>query len=101
VTGPQHTPVVPGVPTLAESGLPGFEVIGFFGVMAPLNTPREIVARLNAEIAKVLARSDTRERFAAQALEPGSRTAEQFGDYIKAETERWTQGIREAGITAK
>ena len=99
VTGRQRTPAVPGVPTLDESGLPGFEVVGFFGVMAPAGTPRAIVARLNGEIAKVLARPETRERFAAQALEPGRMTAEQYGDYIKSEAEKWGRLIREAGIT--
>ena len=82
-----------------ESGLPGFEIIGFFGVMAPAATPRPIVTRLNSEIAKVLARPDTRERFAAQALEPGAMSAEQYGDYIKAEAEKYGRLIREAGIT--
>ena len=101
VTGPQRAPAVPGVPTLAESGLPGFEVVGFFGVMAPVATPREIVAQLNAEIGKVLARPDIRERFASQALDPGNRTAEQFGDYLKSEAVKWGKLIREAGITAK
>ena len=99
VTGLRRTPVVPGVPTLDESGLPGFEVVGFFGVMAPAATPRHILVRLNSEIAKVLARPDTRERFAAQALEPGSMSAEQYGDYIKSEAEKWGRLIREAGIT--
>jgi tripartite-type tricarboxylate transporter receptor subunit TctC len=101
VTGLQRTPTVPGVPTLSESGLPGFEVIGFFGVMAPAATPPAIVTRLNAEINKILARPDTRERFAAQALEPGNKTAAEFADYIKAEGEKWGKVIREAGITAK
>ena len=101
VTGPQRAPAVPGVPTLAESGLPGFEVVGFFGVMAPVATPREIVAQLNAEIGKVLARPDIRERFASQALDPGNKTAEQFGDYLKSEAVKWGKLIREAGITAK
>jgi tripartite-type tricarboxylate transporter receptor subunit TctC len=73
-------------------------VVGFFGVMAPAGTPRAIVARLNGEIAKVLARPDTRERFAAQALEPGSMTAEQYGDYIKSEAEKWGRLIRDTGI---
>jgi tripartite-type tricarboxylate transporter receptor subunit TctC len=101
VTGPQRTPAVPGVPTVSETGLPGFEVIGFFGVMAPANTPPAIVTRLNGEIAKVLARADTRERFAAQALDPGNKTAVEFSDYIRAETEKWGRIIKEAGITAK
>jgi tripartite-type tricarboxylate transporter receptor subunit TctC len=101
VTGLQRTPTVPGVPTMSESGLPGFEVIGFFGVMAPAATPPAIVTRLNAEIARILARPDTRERFAAQALEPGNMSAAQFADYIKAEGEKWGRVIKEAGITAK
>jgi tripartite-type tricarboxylate transporter receptor subunit TctC len=99
VTGLRRAPAVPGVPTLDESGLPGFEVVGFFGVMAPAGTPRPIVTRLNSEIAKVLARTETRERFAAQALEPGSMSAEQYADYIKAEAEKWGRLIRTAGIT--
>jgi tripartite-type tricarboxylate transporter receptor subunit TctC len=98
VTGRSRTPAVPGVPTMDESGLRGFEVLGFFGVMAPAGTPRAIVARLNAEIAKILARPDTRERFAAQALEPGAMSAEQYADYIKTEAEKWGRLIREAGI---
>jgi tripartite-type tricarboxylate transporter receptor subunit TctC len=101
VTGLQRTPAVPRVATLAESGLPGFEVVGFFGVMAPAGTPREIVARLNGEIGKVLARPDIRERFASQALEAGSQTAEQFGDYLKSAAGKWGKLIREAGITVK
>jgi len=101
VTGPQRAPAVPGVPTLAESGLPGFEVVGFFGVMAPAGTPREIVAQLNTEIGKVLARPDIRERFASQALEPGNQTAEQFGDYLRSEAVKWGKLIRDAGITMK
>jgi len=96
VTGRQRSPAVP---TLDESGLPGFEVVGFFGVMARAGTPWAIVTRLNGEIAKVLARPETRERFAAQALEPGGMSAEQYGAYIKSEAEKWGRLIREAGIT--
>ena len=98
VTGPQRSPAVPGMPTMAESGLPGFEVVGFFGVMAPAAAPREIVAQLNGEIAKVLARPDIKERFASQALEPASRTPEQFGDYIRSEAVKWGKLTRDAGI---
>ena len=101
VTGLQRTPAVPGVPTVSESGLPGFEVVGFFGVIAPVATPREIVTRLNGEIGKALARPDIRERFISQALEPGNLTADQFTDYIKAAAVKWGKLIREAGITIK
>jgi len=100
-TGLQRSPVVPNVPTMAESGLPGFEVIGFFGVMAPAGTPREIVTRLNGELAKSLSRPDVREKFSAQALDPGKMTAEQYADFIKAQAVKFDKLIREAGITAK
>ena len=101
VTGLTRTPVVSGAPTLDESGLPGFEVVGFFGVIAPAGTSREIVTRLNGEIAKALARPDIGERFAAQALDPGKLTADQFADYIKAAAVKWGKLIRDAGITVK
>ncbi|HKA40931.1 MAG TPA: tripartite tricarboxylate transporter substrate binding protein [Burkholderiales bacterium] len=98
VTGLQRIPVVPGVPTVAEAGLPGFEVVGFFGLIAPAATPREIVTRLNGEIGKALARPDIRKNFASQALEPGNLTAEQFSDYIKSAATKWGKLIKEAGI---
>jgi tripartite-type tricarboxylate transporter receptor subunit TctC len=101
MTGAQRSPAVPGMPTMSEAGLPGFEVVGFFGVLAPAGTPREIVARLNSEIGKVLGRPDMRERFASQALEPATTTPEQFADYIKSEVVKWGKLIREAGISMK
>jgi tripartite-type tricarboxylate transporter receptor subunit TctC len=101
MTGLKPSPAVPGMPTMAEMGLPGFEVVGFFGVLAPAATPRDVVARLNREIVKVLARPDIRERFAAQALEPADTTPEQFAAYIKGEVGRWGKLIKEAGIRMK
>ena len=101
VTSLKPTAAVPGMPTMAESGLPGFEVIGFWGVLGPAGLPREIAARLNGEINKVLARPDIRERFASQALDPANTTPEQFADFIKVEVGRWGKLIREAGITMK
>ena len=101
VTSLKPSAAVPGMPTMAESGLPGFEVIGFWGVLGPANLPRETAARLSGEINKVLARPDIRERFASQALDPANTTPEQFGDFIKVEVGRWGKLIREAGITMK
>jgi tripartite-type tricarboxylate transporter receptor subunit TctC len=100
-TGLQRSPVVQHVPTMAEAGLPGFEMIGFFGVMAPAGTPREVVARLNGEIAKALSRPDVMEKFASQALDPGKMTADQYADFIKAEAVKFGKLIKAAGITAK
>ena len=101
VTSLKPSAAMPGMPTMADSGLPGFEVVGFFGVLAPAATPRETVARLNGEINKVLARSEVRERFASQALDPANTTTEQFADYIRVEAVKWGKLIREAGITVK
>lgn len=100
-TGLQRSAVLPKLPTMAESGLPGFEMIGFFGLMAPANTPREIVARLNSEVAKSLARPDVMEKFASLALDPGKLTPEQYADFIKVQGERFGKLILAAGITAK
>lgn len=101
VTSLKPHPAMPGLPTMADSGLPGFEVVGFFGVLAPAATPRDTVARINVEINKVLARPDTRERFASQALDPANTTPEQFADYIKVEVGKWGKLIKDAGITVK
>ena len=100
-TGLQRSPVVQNVPTMAESGLPGFEIIGFFGVMAPAGTPREIVTRLNGDLAKALSRPDVREKFSAQALEPGKMTAGEYADFIKGQAAKFGKVIREAGISAR
>jgi tripartite-type tricarboxylate transporter receptor subunit TctC len=101
VTSLKPSPAVPGMPTMADAGLPGFEVVGFFGVLAPAATPRDVVARLNSDILKVLARRDITERFASQALEPGNLKPEQLAEYIKREVTKWGKLIREAGITAQ
>jgi len=100
-TGLKRSAVVPDVPTMDETGLPGFEMITFFGVMAPAGTPRDIVTRLNTELAKGMARPDIRKQFAAQALDPGALTADQYAEFIKAQGARFGRVIREAGITAK
>jgi tripartite-type tricarboxylate transporter receptor subunit TctC len=97
-TGLKPSPAVPDLPTMAAAGLPGFEVLGIFAVLAPAGTPREIVERLNTEIVKVLGRADIKERFASQALDPAYLSAAQFSDYIKAEAGRWGKLIKEAGI---
>jgi tripartite-type tricarboxylate transporter receptor subunit TctC len=100
-TGLKRSPILAQLPTMAESGLPGFEVIGFFGVMAPAGTPREIVTRLNGELAKAMSRPDIREKYATQALDAGTLTADQYAAFIKDQAVRFGKIIREAKITAK
>jgi tripartite-type tricarboxylate transporter receptor subunit TctC len=98
VTGLKRTPAVPGVPTVSESGLPGFEVVGFFGVLAPAATPRDVVLRLNGDINKALARPEITKNFAAQALYPGNLSADEFSAYVRASAVKWGKLITEAGI---
>jgi tripartite-type tricarboxylate transporter receptor subunit TctC len=100
-TGLKRSPVVAEVPTMDESGLPGFEVIGFFGLMAPAGTPREIVTRLNSELAKSMSRPDVQKQYAAQALDAGKLSADEYAAFIKDQAVKYGRIIRDAGITAK
>jgi len=100
-TGLKRSAVVPDVPTMDEAGLPGFEMITFFGVMAPAGTPRDIVNRLNAELAKAGARPDVRKAYATQAIDAAQLTPDQYVEFIKAQGAKFGKVIREAGITAK
>jgi tripartite-type tricarboxylate transporter receptor subunit TctC len=80
---------LPDVPTLAESGLPGFSAVNWYGVYAPAGTPREIVMKLNHEIIKVLNLPDVKERFLAQGADLIGNTPEQHAAFLKAEMEKW------------
>jgi tripartite-type tricarboxylate transporter receptor subunit TctC len=100
-TGLKRSAVVADVPTMDETGLPGFEMITFFGVMAPAGTPRDVVTRLNTELAKAMARPEVRKQYVAQALDPGNLTPDAYADFIKVQGARFGKVIREAGITAK
>jgi len=81
--------------------LPGYEVIGWFGLVAPLATSGEIVTRLNAEVKKALARKDVREKFAVQGLTPAADTPQQYNAFIKSETVKWGKLIKDANINVK
>lgn len=101
VTGANRAPMLPDVPTVAESGVPGYELTNWFGLVTRAGTPREIIHRVNADVVKVLQMPDVRERFLGMALDPVGDTPEQFGAYIKSETVKWAKVIKEAGITAE
>jgi tripartite-type tricarboxylate transporter receptor subunit TctC len=99
VTTQQRVTAAPDLPTFAESGLPGFEVVAWQGVVAAAGTPRAIVDELVRQIGKLLADPATRERFAAAAIEPiAESTPDSFGGYIKAEAGRWAAIVRHSGI---
>ena len=100
VSTAQRSELAPDVPTVAEAGVPGYELAVWFGVLAPAGTPREIVARLNTEIVKVLNSPEVKDRFARQGVEVRTSTPEQFGEFVRAEVGRWAKVIKEAGIRA-
>ena len=98
VSGLKRTQVLPAVPTVAESGVPGFEAGSWYGLLAPAATPRPIVERLNREVARILQLPDVRERFAAEAFDIPSDTPEQFTAYIKADVVKWAKVVKASGI---
>ena len=81
--------VIPGVPTIAEAGVPGYEVVGWNGILAPAKTPRAIIERLNADIVKVIRTPEVEADILAQGIEPIGNTPEEFGRIIRADVERW------------
>ena len=101
VTGAKRSPAMPDVPTVAESGLPGFEASNWFGLMAPAGTPPEIVTRLNAEAAKALQAPEVREKLAALGFEIQSSTPQEFATLLKSETEKWAKVIKASGARAE
>jgi tripartite-type tricarboxylate transporter receptor subunit TctC len=98
VTTARRSASLPDVPTLAESGVPGFDASTVTAVLAPAATPREIVARLNAALAKVLGNPATRERFAALGAEVQPSTSEELGKWIREDLAVWTKVVKQAGI---
>ena len=94
VSTPKRSPVVPTIPTIAEVGVPGYEVIQWSGILAPAGVAKEVIAKLNAEVNRVLARADMRERFISSGADPGSGSPEQFGALIKSEIAKWSKLVK-------
>ncbi len=97
-TGQQRMPNLPAVPTIAEAGVAGAEVLIWYGVVAPAATPRDVIGRLNREIVKAMNLPDVRERFSQQGVDPATNSPEQFAQLIRDEVARWGKVIRAAGI---
>ena len=100
VTTAKRSSFTPELPTVAESGVPGYEVTAWFGLVAPANTPRDIVARLNAEVNRVLALPDTKDRFQKAGVEPTGGSPEDFARFIRGEVDKWGKVVRDASIRA-
>jgi tripartite-type tricarboxylate transporter receptor subunit TctC len=88
----------PEIPTVAEAGLPGFESTQWYALLAPANTPKDIVNRLHGEMVKILQQPEIRQRFAGDGAEPVGNTPDQFAAYIKTELAKWAKVARAAGI---
>src|SRR6185503_7951700 len=98
VTTLERNSAAPEIPTVAEAGLPGFESVQWYGLLAPANTPKDIVNRLHGEMAKILQQPEIRQRFAADGADPVGNTPDQFAAYIKTELTKWAKVARDAGI---
>lgn len=98
VTTPKRLAMLPDVPTVAESGLPGYETSTWGGLLAPAGTPATTVARLNTEVNRILMLPDVRQRFESAGMEPGGGTPQQFGAFIVSEMTKWAKVASQAGI---
>ncbi|MGZ8268274.1 MAG: tripartite tricarboxylate transporter substrate binding protein [Burkholderiales bacterium] len=98
VTSAKRSPALPDVPTVGESGVPGYEAIAWQGLLAPAGTPQAVVARVNAEFVKVLKQPDIVSKLNEQGFETVASTPEWFAAYIKTEIQKWTKVIRAAGL---
>jgi tripartite-type tricarboxylate transporter receptor subunit TctC len=97
LAGLQRAPSLPDVPTLSESGLPGFDAGAWFGVMAPAGTPKDIVSRLNVEINKALQSQEVRDRLTPLGAAPTTMTPDQFSALVAKEREKWGKLVRDSG----
>jgi len=97
VTSLKRAPVLPDIPTISESGLPGFEASSWFGVLAPAGTPAAVVARINTEVNKWLQSADAREKLLGQGAEAAGGSPERFASHIRAESEKWAKVVKASG----
>jgi tripartite-type tricarboxylate transporter receptor subunit TctC len=100
VTTPTRSPALPDVPTIAESGVPGYSATSWFGLLAPAATPAPVIARLNASILKALADPEVKKKLAEQGAEPHGEKPEQFAEFIRSETAKWGKTVKVSGATA-
>jgi tripartite-type tricarboxylate transporter receptor subunit TctC len=101
VTSAQRLPAWPDLPTVSESGLPGYEYVGWLGIAAPAGTPKEVIARLHREMDKVSGTAEALEFFATTGSAPGKMTSDEFGAFIRTEYAKWGKVVRDAGIKAE
>jgi tripartite-type tricarboxylate transporter receptor subunit TctC len=98
VTGAKRSSALPELPTVAESGVTGYEVSAWFGIFAPAGVPQPVVQRLNAEFVKALQQPDLRQRLASQGAEPLTSTPDEFAAYLRSEIGKWTKVVKDSGM---
>jgi tripartite-type tricarboxylate transporter receptor subunit TctC len=94
----QRSSALPDVPTLNESGLPGYDAASWYGLFAPAGTPRKVIAALSAEVVKIMRVPDVRERFAADGFEPAGQPPAEFAKFLREEIAKWARVVKMAGI---
>jgi tripartite-type tricarboxylate transporter receptor subunit TctC len=99
VTSAARSPAAPDIPTVAESGLPGYEAIAWNGLLAPAGTPKEVIARLSAEVRKTLELAEIKERFAAQGFAAAWSSPEQYAAFLDNEVDKWAKVVKVSGAT--
>ena len=100
VTTKKRSPAAPELPTMQEAGIAGYEVAGWYGVLAPGKTPRPVVAKLNREIVGILHMPETRARLSGDGSEPVGSTVDEFSAHLRSEIAKWAKVVKEAGIRA-
>jgi tripartite-type tricarboxylate transporter receptor subunit TctC len=100
VTSAQRSPRLPDIPTIAETALPGYEAIAWYGVFAPAKTPPSAIAALNAEIVRIMKLDDVQERVRTIGLDPTSSTPDAFAAYLATEIKKWGELVRASGAQA-
>ena len=101
ITSEQRSAMFPSLPTIAESGLPGYAVGAWYGILAPAGTPPPIVNRLSSEIARTARLPEVREQLRSQGADPVGSTPEEFGRYLRAEITKWANVVKASGMTAE
>lgn len=100
VTGATRSPLMPDVPTVSEAGLPGYEVTSWYGVFAPAAVPRNLVTKLNGDIAAILDTTDMKQRLEKLGAEPAPQSPEAFAGFVQAEISKWAKVVKASGATA-
>jgi len=100
-TGSKRSDTLPDLPTVAESGLPGYEAVGWFGLLAPAATPKATVAKVSADVKRVLAMGEVREKMLGLGADPAPNAPEEFARFIRGDQAKWSKLMKEAGIKAE